>query len=95
MASCVMDALDKRNVITVDIPGEFLQGDWPQGEHPGYIKFTGVMVDMMCEIDPSYCDKVVWSHDGRHKVLYGKLVKAVYGTLLAAKIFYEKFVVPP
>ena len=27
MASCVMDALDDRKVITVDIPGAFLQGE--------------------------------------------------------------------
>ena len=27
--SCVMDALDDRKVVTVDIPGAFLQGDWP------------------------------------------------------------------
>ena len=54
MASCVMDALDDRKIITVDIPGAFLQGEWPQDEHPGYIMFKGIMVDMICEIDPSY-----------------------------------------
>ena len=35
--SCLMDVMDKRNVITINIPGTFLQGDWPQDEHPGYI----------------------------------------------------------
>ena len=54
MVSCVMDALDDRKIITVDIPGAFLQGEWPQDEHPGYIMFEGIMVDMICEIDPSY-----------------------------------------
>ena len=29
MSSCVMDAMDGRKVITVNIPGAFLQGDWP------------------------------------------------------------------
>ena len=47
MGSCVMDALDDRKVITVDIPGAFLQGDWPQDEHPGHIKFEGIMVEMI------------------------------------------------
>ena len=37
--SCLMDVMDKRNVITINIPGTFLQGDWPQDEHPGYIMF--------------------------------------------------------
>ena len=44
MGSCVMDALDDRKVITVDISGAFLQGDWPQDEHPGYTMFEGVLV---------------------------------------------------
>ena len=57
MASCVMDALDDRKIITVDIPGAFLQGEWPQDKHPGYIMFEGIMVDMICEIDPSYHKK--------------------------------------
>ena len=90
MASCVMDVIDERHVITVEIPGAFLQGNWTQDVHPGYIKFTGIMVDMMCEIDPTYRDKVMWSRDGKHKILYGELIKVVYGTLLVAIIFYEK-----
>ena len=63
MGSCVMDALDDRKVITADISGAFLQGDWPQDEHPGYIMFEGIMVEMICEIDPSYHKNVIWSKD--------------------------------
>ena len=59
MGSCLMDAIDGRKVITVDIPGAFLQGDWPQDEHPGYIMFEGIMVDMIGEIDSSYNDKII------------------------------------
>ena len=85
-----MDALDDREVITVDIPGAFLQGDWPQNEHPGYIMFEVIMVDMICEIDSSYHKNIIWSRDAKKKFLYGRLVKAVYGTLLGAIIFYNK-----
>ena len=35
MGSYLMATIDSRKVITVDIPGIFLQGDWPQDEHPG------------------------------------------------------------
>ena len=90
MGSCVMDAMDERAVITVDIPGAFLQGDWPQDEHPAYIKFEGLMVDMICDIDPSCIDKVQWNKQHTRKFLYARLVKAVYGTVLAAIIFYNK-----
>ena len=53
MGSCVMDAMEERKVITIDIPGAFLQGDWPQDEHPGYIMFEGLMVEMIRQIDPN------------------------------------------
>ena len=57
MDSCLMDAIDNTKVITVDIPAAFLQGDWLQDEHPGYIMFEGIMVEMICEIDQSYYKK--------------------------------------
>ena len=90
MDSCVMDALDNRREITVDVPGVFIQGDWPQDKHPGYIIFEGVMVDMIYEIDPSYDKNIICSKDCKRKFLYGRLIKAVYGTLLGAIIFYNK-----
>ena len=52
--------------------------------------FEGIMMEMICEIDPSYHKNVIWSKDHKKKFLYGRLVKAVYGTLLGAIIFYNK-----
>ena len=69
MESCFMDAIDGRKVITVDIPGAFRQGNWPQDEHPEYIMFEGIMVNMICEIDPAYHDKIIWSKDSKKKFL--------------------------
>ena len=78
MTSCLMDAMDGRKVITVDIPGAFLQGDWSKDEHPGYIMFEGILVDMICEIDLSYYDRIIWSKDYKKQLLYGRLIKATY-----------------
>ena len=47
-----------------------------------------IMVDMIYEINPSFHDIVIWSKDS--KKIYNRLTKAVYGTLLGAKIFYNK-----
>ena len=85
-----MDAMEWRKVITVDIPGAFQQGNWPQDKHPGYIMFEGIMVDMTCGIDPTYIDKNIWSKNQKEKFLYGWLIEAVYGTLIGAIIFYTK-----
>ena len=72
MGSCVMDTLNDRKVITVDIPGAFLQGEWPQDEHQGYIVFKGITVEMIYEIDPSYHKNVIESKDCKKKFLYGR-----------------------
>ena len=69
--------MDNRKVITINIPSAFLKGDWPQDKHPGYIMFEGIMVHIICKIDPSYHDKIIWSKDRKKKFLYDQLTKAV------------------
>jgi hypothetical protein len=88
MTSCLMDAIEGRKVATCDIPGAFLQADWPS-DRDCYLKFEGAMVSMICDIDPKYKQNIVYGKNGR-KFIYAKLTKAVYGTLLGAILFYEK-----
>ena len=57
---CVIDALDKQSVITIGIPGAFLQGIWPQDQHLRYLKFEGVMVNMLCQIQRSYQEYIIY-----------------------------------
>ena len=45
---------------------------------------------MICEINTSDYDQIIWSKDRKKKFLYGRLIKAVYRTLLGAIIFYNK-----
>ena len=51
--SCAMDAMEGQKVVTCNIPGAFLQVDWPE-DNNCYLKFEGLMVKMICKIDPSY-----------------------------------------
>jgi hypothetical protein len=88
MTSCLMDAIEGRKVATCDIPGAFLQADWP-ADRDCHLKFEGAMVSMICDIDPKYKRNIVYGRNGK-KYLYAKLTKAVYGTLLGAILFYEK-----
>ena len=88
MAQCVMGAMEGRKVVTCDIPGAFLQSDWPKDDDC-YIKFEGMMVEMLCKIDPTYKSKVLYAKDGRRRFLYGKLEKSVYWTILGAILFYN------
>ena len=88
MAMCAINSIENRHVVTCDIPAAFLQAKWPK-DKPTYLRFDGIMVDMLCEIDSSLKKRVVYTKNGQ-KYMYRKLNKAVYGTLLGAILFYEK-----
>ena len=84
---CAVNAIEKRKVVTCDIPGAFLQSEWPK-DKPMYLKFDGIMVDMLIEINPNLKQYMI--NRRGYKLMYGQLNKAVYGTLLGAILFYSK-----
>ena len=88
MASCLMDAIERRKVVTIDLTGAFLQADWSE-DNKCYIEFEGVMVETILKINPRYNKYVKESASGR-KFLYGRVSKAIYGTLLGSRLFYDK-----
>ena len=82
--SCVIDALERRDVATIDIPGAFMQTDIDELTH---VKLTGPLALLMVRVDPKYgkfiqCDKGT-------PVLCARLKKALYGTLQAALLFWK------
>ena len=88
MILCMIDALEGRHVATVDIPGAFLQTDMPEGEDV-YIRLDGTMAELLCRLDPNtYAPCMI--QNSKRKVLYTKAKKAIYGTLRAALLFWEK-----
>ena len=50
--SYAMNVMEGRQVVTCGIPGTFLQADCPEG-NDCYLKFEGLMVGIICDIDPS------------------------------------------
>ena len=71
--SCVTNAIEGKEVVTCNIPGTFLQS-WLK-DKPTYLKFDGIMMDMLCEIDPSLKKHVIIR--GWYNLMYRKLDKAV------------------
>ena len=56
-------------------------------KYPTYLKFEGVMVDLILEIDPSLENKVIYEKKGskkERKILYGEINRAVYGSTLSS-----------
>ena len=82
----VVDAWENRKVAVLDVPGAFMQVDMDELIH---IRFCGEMVDKLLEIDHELYSSYVTEEHGE-KVMYVELLKALYGTLRAAQLFWEQ-----
>jgi hypothetical protein len=77
LLSCVIDAKEKRDVATVDIPGAFMQADMDKLVH---MRLEGTMAKLLVQLDPKMYQKYVQTINGK-SVLYVELKKALYGTM--------------
>ena len=91
----VIDANEGRDVMTCNIPNAFIQALMPEvkdGDERVMMKITGVLVDMLVELNRElYGPYVVYERNRRNKVLYVQVMRAIYGMLEAAIIWYKKF----
>ena len=89
--TCAVDAAEKRDVMSLDIPNAFIQAKLPKakvGERV-IMKLRGQIVDWLIKMDPIvYLDKVVYEKG--KKVLYLQVLRALYGMLVAALEWYKK-----
>ena len=85
--SCVIDADEGRDVAIVDIPGAFLHADMNELI---YMRIDGDMARMLIDIDPDTYTQYANKTENGQLVLYVRLEKALYGTLQAALLFWEK-----
>ena len=77
MLTSTINTKEGRDVATVDITGAFMHSDQDKTVH---LHLQGTLTDLLVKCDPKlYCKYVVT--EGRQRVLYVKLIKALYGTL--------------
>ena len=82
----IIDTTEHRCVGIVDIPWAFIQAD----DNDGIImKIDGRMAEMLMEIDKGVYGSYLCQESGK-PVLYVELKKALYRTLKAARLFWEK-----
>jgi hypothetical protein len=93
MLTAVINAHEERDVMTCDIPNAFIQALMPEvkdGDERVMIKITGVLVDILVELNPEpYGPCVVYERN--RKVLYVQVMRAIYEMLEAAILWYKKF----
>ena len=91
LLTAVIESQENRDVATCDIPNAFVQTALEDRDKHGnrtIMKIRGQLVDILCEMDPAYKEYVVL--EGKHKVLYMHVTKAIYGLLKSAMLFYSK-----
>ena len=85
----VIDAKENRDVAICDISGAFLQTKASAGT---IIKLQGTLVDTLLKIDPMWKDHVVYEGKRHTPTIYSEAIKALYGTVDVAKLFYDSLV---
>ena len=86
MATLVIDAKEQRDVAIFDVPGAYLHADMPDDKFV-LLKLEGEFVNIMCDVNPNYIP-FVRTEKGK-KVLYLQLLKALYGCIESALLWYN------
>jgi hypothetical protein len=93
MITGVIKAKEERDIMMCNKPNAFIQALLPKkdpGEDRVVMKITGVLADMLVDINPElYGPAVVL--ENRKKVIYVEVLKAIYGMLEAALLWYKTF----
>jgi hypothetical protein len=87
LMTLIIDAKERRDVATADVVGAYLNADMKDFV---VLRMEAEAVDIMCKVNPKY-EQYVVKEKGK-RVLYLRLVKALYGCVQSALLWYELFV---
>jgi hypothetical protein len=87
-ASLIIDVVEGQKVAIFDVPGAYLHAEMPS-EKQLLMTLRGEFVDIMCQVNPDY-EKYV-TYEGKSKVLYLRLLQALYGCIKSTLLWYELF----
>ena len=86
MLSILIDAHEGRDVATADVAGAYLKAYM---DDYVLMKFNGASVDILCKLNPNHTENVTLENGV--KVLYVRLIKALYGCVKSALLWYDLF----
>ena len=92
MLTAIVDAKEERDVMMADLPNAFIQTElleMKDGDKKMIMKITGVLVDLMVEMAAEVYGPYVVYEKGT-KVIYVEVLRALYGMLVAALLWYKK-----
>ena len=89
MIQSSIDVHEGRVVVTLDIPGVFLHADL---DEEVIMLLRGQLADLMVEVDPKLYGLYLRKTAKGESMLYVRMLKAMYGLLRSALLFYLKLV---
>ena len=90
LLTATIDAEEGRDVATIDIPNAFVQTELSSDEMV-VMRLRGKLAELMVQVAPEIYSKYVIYNNKGETMLYVRLLKALYGIIRAAILFYEKF----
>jgi hypothetical protein len=76
----------------IDIPNAFIQTVIKDEEHRVVVRIRGSLVDILVSIAPDVYGPYMSTNKASQKVLLVQCLNAVYGNMVAALLYYKKFV---
>ena len=86
--TCVIEAKQGRDVMTLDIPNAFVQTSLPESNERIIMKFNGRLVGIMMEEFPHVYKQYV-QMENKKKTLYVVMEKTFYGMMMSSLLFYQ------
>ena len=86
LISLIIDAHEQSDVAVADVVAAYLKADMNDYT---LLKFMGESVDILCKMNSKY-EEYITVESGK-KVLYVQLLKALYGCVVSALLWYELF----
>ena len=92
LLTVVIEAKEGRDIMTTDLPNAFIQAKMPDTDSSNervIMKITGVLVEMLTQLAPEIYGPVV-VFEKNCKVIYIQVLRAIYGMLQSALLWYKK-----
>ena len=92
--TAIVDAKERRDVATDNIPNAFFQTviTNADAQHCIIVRLRGALVGMLVEIAPKVYSPYVTTNKKGKKVLLVQCMNALFGSMVASLMFYKKLV---
>jgi hypothetical protein len=90
--TAIIDVKEGRDVMMADVPNAFVQTAIEPKEKAERVimKIRGPLLEMLIELDGQKYEPFVTNESG-NKILYVTMLKALYGMLQSALLYYKKY----